>query len=233
MMWVPKAYATRRYWCGVASACSRTGPGRSSRPEPEAGARSADWPYGHRPGKPSTAWGSRHARALLSAGEVAETCYREAIGRLGRTRARPELARAHLLYGEWLRREPHRSDTREQLRTAYEMLEEMGMEGFAERARRELAATGETARKRTAGMSPGRAGEPLTAQEAGQSQDHQLQLDALAEPTAARWSARRPAREATVWVPNMVSPYATCEYSWIMPTSRSRRRTRTLASGAG
>ncbi|HET6186589.1 MAG TPA: helix-turn-helix transcriptional regulator [Trebonia sp.] len=61
---------------------------------------------------------------------------------------------------------PHRSDTREQLCTAYEMLEEMGMEGFAERARRELAATGETARKHTAGMSPGRAGEPLTAQEA-------------------------------------------------------------------
>ena len=87
-------------------------------------------------------------RALLSDGEVADGLYRESIDRLGRTRVRVELARAHLLYGEWLRRERRRTDAREQLRTAHEMLDTMGVEAFAERARRELAATGATARKR-------------------------------------------------------------------------------------
>jgi DNA-binding CsgD family transcriptional regulator len=81
-------------------------------------------------------------------GEEAEGLYRESIARLDRTRVRAELARAHLLYGEWLRRERRRGDARAQLRTAYELLEAMGMEAFAERARRELRATGETIRKR-------------------------------------------------------------------------------------
>jgi DNA-binding CsgD family transcriptional regulator len=90
------------------------------------------------------------SRALLSSGEVAERLYREAIQRLGRTRVRAELARAHLLYGEWLRRQHRRMDARKQLRLGYEMLTAMGIEGFAERARRELLATGETVRKRTA-----------------------------------------------------------------------------------
>ena len=90
------------------------------------------------------------ARALLSRGEAAERLYREAIERLGRTRVRAELARAHLLYGEWLRRQNRRVDAREQLRGAYEMLTAMGIQGFADRARRELLATGETVRKRTA-----------------------------------------------------------------------------------
>jgi DNA-binding NarL/FixJ family response regulator len=76
--------------------------------------------------------------------------YREAIDRLSRTRLRPELARAHLLYGEWLRRAGRRVDAREQLRTAHDMLAAIGMEAFAERARRELIATGEKARKRNA-----------------------------------------------------------------------------------
>jgi DNA-binding CsgD family transcriptional regulator/tetratricopeptide (TPR) repeat protein len=89
------------------------------------------------------------SRALLSDGDTAERCYRESIERLGRTRMRVDLARAHLLYGEWLRRERRRIDARAQLRIAHGMLETMGMEGFAERARRELQATGETARKRT------------------------------------------------------------------------------------
>jgi DNA-binding CsgD family transcriptional regulator len=89
------------------------------------------------------------SRALLSDGEAAEDCYREAIDRLERTQLRPELARAHLLYGEWLRREGRRTDARLQLRTAHEMLAAMGAEAFAERARRELMATGETVRKRT------------------------------------------------------------------------------------
>ena len=82
-------------------------------------------------------------------GETAEGRYREAVDRLGRARMRPDLARAHLLYGEWLRRENRRVDARAQLRTAYEMLDAIGMEAFAERARRELMATGETVRKRS------------------------------------------------------------------------------------
>jgi ATP/maltotriose-dependent transcriptional regulator MalT len=90
-----------------------------------------------------------YARALLSENEVAEDHYREAIERLARTRARAWLARAHLVYGEWLRRQKRRLDAREQLRSAYEMLAAMGAEAFAERARRELLATGESARKRT------------------------------------------------------------------------------------
>jgi DNA-binding CsgD family transcriptional regulator len=89
------------------------------------------------------------SRALLSGDEHAQRLYLEAIDRLGRTRIRAELARARLLYGEWLRRQGRRRDAREQLRTAYQTLDAMGMAGFAERARKELAATGETARKRT------------------------------------------------------------------------------------
>jgi DNA-binding CsgD family transcriptional regulator len=90
------------------------------------------------------------SQALLSDGEVADRLYREAIDRLGRTRVRWALARAHLLYGEWLRRETRRTDARQQLRIAHQMFTAMGAEGFAERARRELLATGETARKRLA-----------------------------------------------------------------------------------
>jgi DNA-binding CsgD family transcriptional regulator len=89
------------------------------------------------------------SRALLSGGEPAERLYREAIQRLGGTRMRPALARAHLLYGEWLRRDNRRGDARERLRAAYDGFTAMGMQAFAERARRELVATGETVRKRT------------------------------------------------------------------------------------
>jgi DNA-binding CsgD family transcriptional regulator len=89
------------------------------------------------------------SRALLSEGEAAERLYREAIERLGRTRIRGALARAHLLYGEWLRRERRRLDAREQLRTAHERFSQFGMDAFAQRARVELKATGEYARKRT------------------------------------------------------------------------------------
>jgi ATP/maltotriose-dependent transcriptional regulator MalT len=99
-----------------------------------------------------TDWGDAteaRSRALLSAGETADVLYREAIERFGRTRLRPELARAHLVYGEWLRREGRRSDARENLRTAHHMFAAMGMQAFAERTRRELVATGETVRKRT------------------------------------------------------------------------------------
>ena len=89
------------------------------------------------------------SRALLSDGDAAERLYREAIERLGRTRLRGELARARLLYGEWLRREHRRVDAREQLRAAHEMFSRMGAQAFAERARRELLATGETVRRLT------------------------------------------------------------------------------------
>ncbi len=99
-----------------------------------------------------TDWGlgiAARSRALLTDGDAAELLYREAIERLGRTRLRPELARAHLLYGEWLRREHRRLDAREELRTAHELFTDLGVEAFAERARLELQATGERARNRT------------------------------------------------------------------------------------
>jgi DNA-binding CsgD family transcriptional regulator len=89
------------------------------------------------------------SRALLSEGEAADRLYREAIERLGRTRIRAELARSQLLYGEWLRRQRRRRDAREQLNAAWQTFDRLGMEAFAERARAELRATGEHARKRT------------------------------------------------------------------------------------
>jgi ATP/maltotriose-dependent transcriptional regulator MalT len=113
-------------------------------------------------------------RALSTEGDAAERLYRESIARLGRTPVRAELARTHLLYGEWLRRERRRADAREQLRTARDMLDAMGMQAFAERARRELAATGETARKRTVETST-----ELTNQEA---QVARLARDGLSNP---------------------------------------------------
>jgi DNA-binding CsgD family transcriptional regulator len=90
------------------------------------------------------------SRALLSEGATAEGRYRESIDRLSRTQLRPELARAHLLYGEWLRREGRRGDARKQLRTAYDMCVVIGMEAFAERARSELAAAGDNVRRPSA-----------------------------------------------------------------------------------
>ena len=115
------------------------------------GAAGTDWALGV----------EARSRALLSEGESAAHLYRQAIGHLSRTRVRAELARTHLLYGEWLRRRNRRVDATEQLRVAYQMLTAMGAEGFAERARRELLATGETVHKRAAGTAGG-----LTAQEA-------------------------------------------------------------------
>jgi DNA-binding CsgD family transcriptional regulator len=100
-------------------------------------------------------------RALLSDGEAAESRHRESIELLARTSIRAQLARSHLLYGEWLRRRNRRLDARAQLRTAYDMLSAMGAAAFADRARRELQATGEAVRKRTV-----EAASELTAQEA-------------------------------------------------------------------
>jgi DNA-binding CsgD family transcriptional regulator len=100
------------------------------------------------------------SRALVSEGTVADGCYLEAVERLARTPLRPELARAHLLYGEWLRREERRLDAREQLRTAHDLFTEMGAEAFAERARRELLAVGDSVRRRKPDAQ-----DDLTAQE--------------------------------------------------------------------
>jgi DNA-binding CsgD family transcriptional regulator len=112
------------------------------------------------------------SRALVSGDEAFFT---EAIERLGRTRMKAQLARAHLLYGEWLRGEPsRRADAREQLRTAFALLSEMGIDGFAARAERELLGAGETAPRRAARTS----GE-LTAQEA---QIARLARDGLSNP---------------------------------------------------
>ncbi len=111
-----------------------------------------------------TDWGlgmQARARALASSGTGAEDAYREAIDRLGRTRIGTYLARAHLVYGEWLRREARRVDARIQLRSAHEMLAAMGADGFARRAERELAATGERIPRRAAGAAA-----ELTPQEA-------------------------------------------------------------------
>jgi DNA-binding CsgD family transcriptional regulator len=92
--------------------------------------------------------------ALLTPGDTAEHHYQDAITRLARTPLRTDHARAHLLYGEWLRRHRRRADARTHLRTAHTMFQHMTMTGFADRASRELASTGETARKRTPAPSP-------------------------------------------------------------------------------
>ena len=100
-------------------------------------------------------------RALISDDSDAEALYREAIDRFGRTRIRIGLARNHLVYGEWLRRRGRRVDARQQLRVAHQLFADMGAESFAERARRELLATGEKVRKRSVETR-----DELTAQEA-------------------------------------------------------------------
>ena len=114
------------------------------------------------------------SRALLSEGDRAEGCFREAIEHLSRTRVRAELARAHLLYGEWLRRGNRRLEARVALRAAHDQFTAMGMEAFVERARSELLLTGETVRKRT-----GEARDDLTAQE---RQIAELARDGLSNP---------------------------------------------------
>jgi DNA-binding CsgD family transcriptional regulator len=125
-----------------------------------------------------TDWGrgvEARSRALLSEGDAAERLYLVSIECLGNTRVRTELARAHLLYGEWLRRERRRIDARAQLRIAHDMLDTMGMDAFAERARRELQATGETARTRDVATGH----EQLTAQE---TQIARMARDGLSNP---------------------------------------------------
>jgi DNA-binding CsgD family transcriptional regulator len=128
----------------------------------------------------STDWGlgiEAWCRALLTDGQDAGPLFREAIARLGRTRMRPELARARLLYGEWLRRQRRRTDAREQLRAAVQMLETIGMETYADRARRKLRAAGGTARRTAVTTAV-----QLTAQEA---QIARLAAEGLSNPEIA------------------------------------------------
>jgi ATP/maltotriose-dependent transcriptional regulator MalT len=139
----------------LVEAAVRTGDARAAAPALEelsamARASGTDWALGVEAGR----------RALLDEGRRAEDLYRESVDRLTGTRLRVELARVQLLYGEWLRREGRRIDARAQLRTAHESLTAMGVQAFAMRARHELMATGETARRRIADVAL-----DLTAQE--------------------------------------------------------------------
>jgi DNA-binding CsgD family transcriptional regulator len=135
---------------GVRAGSDAVGPDALRRLEDATSAGGTDWGLGV----------TARTRALFEVGDAAEGSYHEAIERLSRTRMRPELARAHLVYGEWLRREGRRIDARERLRNAYDMFIQIGMEGFAERARRELVATGIKVGTRTEEARTG-----LTAQE--------------------------------------------------------------------
>jgi DNA-binding CsgD family transcriptional regulator len=131
--------------------------------------------------------------ALLSDGAAADELYREAIERLGRTRLRPELARTHLLYGEWLRRDSRRVDARGQLRAAYDLFTAIGMEAFAERTRRELQATGEIVRKRAVERL-----DELTLQEAQIARlaadgrtNHEISAQLFLSPRTVEWHLRK------------------------------------------
>jgi DNA-binding NarL/FixJ family response regulator len=123
----------------------------------------------------------------------AEELYREAIDRLGRCRLATERGRAHLVYGEWLRRAGRRVDAREQLRAAHAMLAAIGMEAYAERARRELMGTGERVRRRTAETR-----DELTAQEAQIAQlaregcsNAEIGAQLFVSPRTVEWHMRK------------------------------------------
>ena len=129
------------------------------------------------------------SRALVSEGEPAELLYQEAIDRLAQCCGAVALARAHLVYGEWLRRQDRRADARAQLRTAYELFARIGAEAFAERARGELLAAGEAIRVRAADVR-----DELTAQErqiARRARDGQSNVEIGAElflsPRTVEW----------------------------------------------
>jgi DNA-binding CsgD family transcriptional regulator len=124
---------------GVRSDARAVATGALRQLEERTGAGDTDWAQGVR----------ARSAALLSDGDAAEVLHREAIERFDRCRAGVQLARAQLVYGDWLRRENRRVDAREQLRAAYDTFNDIAAEAFAERTRRELLATGETARRRT------------------------------------------------------------------------------------
>jgi ATP/maltotriose-dependent transcriptional regulator MalT len=153
----------------LAEAASRTGDRRLieaalERMSEHARATPTDWALGI----------EARLQALIDDGAGTEAAYRASIDHLARTAVRVEAARSHLLYGEWLRRQGRRVDARAQLRAAHDMLASMGLDGFSERARRELQATGETVRKR---IDESRG--DLTAQE---QQIARLARDGLSNP---------------------------------------------------
>ena len=148
----------------VQDRCGGTGPGRTGLAVGRTRFRPTEWALGI----------EARVRALLSDGDAADRHYRASIAHLDRTRVRAELARTHLLYGEWLRRQHRRTDAREQLRIAHEMLDAMGIEAFAARARHELRATGQSVGRRTVN-----AGTTLTTQE---TQVARLARDGLSNP---------------------------------------------------
>ena len=205
---------------------ARAGRGGRAHREHRARARRAGhgWRRRRSPAAPTSALGiEARCRALVSDGSSRRGLYREAIDRLSRTRLRPELARAHLLYGEWLRREGRRVDAREQLRTAYDMLAAIGMEAFAERARRELIATGEKVRKRSVETR-----DQLTAaggadRPAGPRRPHQSGDRRPAVPSPRARSNGTCARSS----PSSASaPAANCTPRWRAQDSRTSRASR-------
>ena len=141
-----------------------------------------------------TEWGlgiASRSRALLSDGEAAERSYGEAIHWLSRTRLRTELARAHLLYGEWLRGEDRWTDARDQLRAAHERFASIGMEAFAERARGELLAIGERRRKRPVEHADLSAQEQKIAQLAGEGLSNaEIGARLFLSPRTVEWHLR-------------------------------------------
>ena len=140
---MPEFFAAKWSLCELIEATTRTGNLESAREalarlEKQTEESTADWVLGLR----------AQSRALVSVGQEAERFYNEAIEHLRKTRLRPNLARVHLLYGEWLRRENRRVDARTELRAAHELFQTIGMEAFAERASAELLATGAQVRQR-------------------------------------------------------------------------------------